>query len=735
MPTPPVDPSELPEGLPAGVPEDSLPDGLSEHIPTASRRKSSTRRSDKKGQAAPGEGKTTQKWWPTRGDGQDKGKRSSGSPSNGARSRRGEKIRTTTGTEELEAFKPVPFLGKLPWKTQHLFSTLALVVSLLILLVISASAVSQLNKRSGGVEDTAVGVLVQAASAPISGKPAPSSQSLIAAQNKILALAGPDARPTLEQIGNTAALSTQLAQTRQTAQEVSQSLTSAITAMSVQWRQAGSQGQWTSPDAVNFAQALAEVRYLQEVSSAIASGSARPVDNRFPVARQNVEQAIRTFAQAPTSSGPLLEAWRALASGWSASSPGLDELIGQRNNWNEAVQAYQAALDLQANVLASGGRLSTPPEPEPSWVSHAPLMIVLSGLAVGLALCFLTWVGWKQQRWQALTEIAGAEQVGVAIDRLALQLRRFRPGQPVKVSVPLPMLEPLVEAIRQVLNGLHHNHVSLIEQSRTLTQDAMSSSEATGKLVELARQGQDGAMEAGQDVLAVTQALQEILSEARVALSAAGEDPGLDDGGVSALTHAVSSLENIQSRARDQENRFQRLTSDARQVQEAARGVGEEADRLAVLAIQAAIQAARAGEAGQGFRVIAEQLKELSERLASSARRTGAGAETLLIDLTAASGVEEDIISQASQVHHHQEVAQEWALSQEQKFEALRNGLSQVMEHANGQEGVVDRLAERTTEEMNRLDAFREVGQLAAEAAAILASTAATLDTTLSSNS
>lgn len=718
MSHPPVDPSDHPEGLPAGVPDESLPDGLS----TSPASRSTSDRAKTKG--------ASELDWSRFGN---KGGTQTQDANTAARARRGSKTPASTGSEELEAFKPVPFLGRLPWKAQHLFSTLALLFALLILLFVSMAAVSQLNKRSAGMEDTAVAVLVQATRAPLAGTSMPSAASITAAQSRITSTGGSTVIPALERINAGLPLGAQLSEVRQTANDVSQSLNAAVAAMAPQWRAAGSQGQWTSPDAVNFAQALAEVRYLQETTTAMASGLPRPMDNRFPAARQNVEQAIRTFAQSPTSNGPLLEAWRALATGWTASSQGLDVLIGQRANWNEAVAAHQAALELQGNILASGGRLGTPPPPTPSWVKHAPVAIVLSGLAVALALCVLTWVGWKQQRWQALTEIAGAEQVGVALDRLVSQLGRFRPGQPVKLSIPLPMFEPLVSAIRSSLELSRHSHSAVIEHSRTLTQDALSSAEATGKLVDLARQGQEGALEAGQDVLAVTQAFQNILTQARLALSAAGSEVQLDESGANALSEAVISLSRIKARSQEQGGRFQRLSGDARQVQEAARGVSEEADRLAVLAIQAAIQAARAGEAGAGFRVIAEHLKELSERLASSARRAGIGVETLLVDLSAAVDVEADVLAETAIAHQHQEVAQEWLLSEEQKSEVLRQGLNDVMEQASGQEGVVDRLADRATEEMNRLEAFRDVGQLAAEAAAVLSSTAATLDTTLSS--
>lgn len=716
MPHPPVDPSQSPEGLTAGVPDDSLPDGLAAQS-------GSDVVSGKGGVSS--QPAQRSKWWPTR-QSEMPGETEAGA----ARAKRGGKWRSTA-TEELEAFRPVPVVGRLPWKMQHLSATLALVVTLLILLAVAAASVNQLRKRAGGADDTATAVLAQASVSTLSGQGAPARGAVQAAMAR-MGQSGADVRQHLAAIEAGLSQAESTAAVREAAQAASTQLNAAIAAMAPQWRAAGNAGQWSSPDAVNFAQALAEVRYLAEVTTAIAAGQARTIDDRFPVARQNVEQSIRTYAQSNPGAGPLLEAWRALARGWSSSSASLDAVLVHRQAWNTAVAGYQASQDLQRGVLTVGGRLSAAPPADPAWLAHAPIAIVISSVAVALALSFLTWVGWKQQRWQSLHEMAGAEQVTQGVESLVRKLRRYRPGAPANIATSVPLLQPLAEAITTTLGTTRQAYANLSEQAGGLARDSLSAAEATGALVSLARQGQEGAMEAGQDILAVTQALQDIISEARSALGIMGEEPMGDGAAASGLVGAVQGLDRIESKVKDQASRLERLHGDARQVHEAARGIGEEADRLAVVAIQAAIQAARAGEAGQGFRVIADHLKELSERLASSARRTGVGAESLLSDLTSARKIEDEVLTDTLSAQQHQEVAQEWLLSHEHRAEHLRQGLGRVATQALSQEGVLDRLADRTSEDMARLNEFQRISQLAAEAASIMASAAASLDTTLS---
>lgn len=715
MPHPPVDPSQSPEGLSAGVPADSLPDGLATEAGHAA----------VSGRGASTEASPLSKWWPTR-QSEAQGETEAGV----SRAKRGGKWRSTA-TEELEAFRPVPVVGRLPWKMQHLTATLALVVTLLVLLAVAAASVNQLRKRAGGADDTAAAILAQASASTLSGQGMPARGAIQAAMAR-MSQAGGDGRPHLSAIEAGLSQAEQVAAVREAAQTASTQLNAAITAMAPQWRAAGNAGQWSSPDAVNFAQALAEVRYLAEVTTAIAAGQPRTIDDRFPVARQNVEQSIRTYAQSNPGAGPLLEAWRSLARGWSSSSASLDAVLGQRQAWNTAVTGHQASQDLQRSVLMAGGRLGAAPPADPSWLAHAPIAIVMSSVAVALALSFLTWVGWKQQRWQSLHEMAGAEQVTQDVESLVRKLRRYRPGAPANIRSSVPLLQPLAETITATLGTTRVAYANLSEQAGGLARDSLAAAEATGELVALARQGQEGAMEVGQDILAVTQALQDIIHEARTALGFMGDEPMIDGAAASGLVGAVQALDRIETKIKDRATRLERLHGDARQVHEAARGIGEEADRLAVVAIQAAIQAARAGEAGQGFRVIADHLKELSERLASSARRTGVGAESLLSDLASARKIEDEVLADTTAAQQHQEVAQEWLLSQEHRTEQLRQGLGRVATQALAQEGVLDRLADRTSEDMARLNEFQRVSQLAAEAASVMASAAASLDTSLS---
>ncbi|MEM7112567.1 MAG: nitrate- and nitrite sensing domain-containing protein [Chloroflexota bacterium] len=99
--------------------------------------------------------------------------------------------------------------------------------------------------------------------------------------------------------------------------------------------------------------------------------------------------------------------------------------------------------------------------------------------------------------------------------------------------------------------------------------------------------------------------------------------------GTEAVKNTINGMNRIQEQVAESAERIRTLTSSARQINEFVKLIKSIADRTSILALNASIQAARAGVAGTGFAVVAEEVERLSERSTDATRQINAITRTV----------------------------------------------------------------------------------------------------------
>lgn len=174
---------------------------------------------------------------------------------------------------------------------------------------------------------------------------------------------------------------------------------------------------------------------------------------------------------------------------------------------------------------------------------------------------------------------------------------------------------------------------------------------------------------------------------------------------VEAVVHEVQQLRVASARNRRQMQRLQErmaaLRGKSREIGEIVTLMDNIAFRTNVLALNASVEASKAGEAGRGFAVVAQEVRSLAQRGASSAQRIGEivarSAEDIeqsgmLAEETGAALAEAD--RHVDQIHHAMDDVAGLTRTGEQDSAAILEQVRQIKDSSEQSLRLVDQLAQ-----------------------------------------
>ena len=175
------------------------------------------------------------------------------------------------------------------------------------------------------------------------------------------------------------------------------------------------------------------------------------------------------------------------------------------------------------------------------------------------------------------------------------------------------------------------------EISATMSEVAQASEQSARGASEIAQGTASQATsiaEGAEQVKELTKAVQNVAYESEAATHGAAQASQTIQDGTQAVEQTVAGMQRIQGAVSEAAQVIQSLGQTSAQIGSIVNTIDEIAGQTNLLALNAAIEAARAGEAGRGFAVVADEVRKLAERCTSATKDIG----TLIADIQRQTG-------------------------------------------------------------------------------------------------
>ncbi len=236
-----------------------------------------------------------------------------------------------------------------------------------------------------------------------------------------------------------------------------------------------------------------------------------------------------------------------------------------------------------------------------------------------------------ERQEEALKATNEANQV--AILRLMNELQEVADGN---LTMQATVSEDITGAIADSVNYTVEELRTLVGRINSTVEqvtDASSTAEGTSnRLLEASDEQSREIRSTGDAVLTMAREISEVSGSAAESATVARQSLAAAEDGQRAVQNSISGMNEIRDQIQETSKRIKRLGESSQEIGEIIELISDITEQTNVLALNAAIQAASAGEAGRGFSVVAEEVQRLAERSGEATKQIGALVRTIQTD-------------------------------------------------------------------------------------------------------